>query len=181
VGRCSGATGPACARTTLRPDGARGRSCAPRGRTPLVRARRRRAGLSLASAATGGGEPRRMAVDGAVDAPTFVRFLRRLIRDARRKVLLVLGRPEARRARPTRDWLAERGAEIAASFLPPHGPGLDPAEGVDAGLRQAAPREAPARGKQRLKRAAIGHMCSRSKRPKRIRSILQHQQFRYAA
>jgi hypothetical protein len=52
---------------------------------------------------------------------------------------------------------------------------------VNADLKQAVPRKAPARGKQRLKRAAIGHMCSRSKRPKRIRSILQHQQFRYAA
>jgi hypothetical protein len=40
---------------------------------------------------------------------------------------------------------------------------------------------APARGKQRLKRAAIGHMRSLSRRPKRIRPIFQHERFRYAA
>jgi hypothetical protein len=32
-----------------------------------------------------------------------------------------------------------------------------------------------------LKRAAISHMRSLSKRPARIRAIFQHRQFRYAA
>ena len=52
---------------------------------------------------------------------------------------------------------------------------------MNADLKQAVPRKAPARSKQQLKRAAISHMRSLSKRPKRIRSIFQHQQFRYAA
>src|SRR5215203_2281567 len=56
--------------TGLRPDDVRGRSDAPRGRTPLVRVCRRRAGLSLVSAVTSRGELRWMVVDGAVDAPT---------------------------------------------------------------------------------------------------------------
>jgi hypothetical protein len=52
---------------------------------------------------------------------------------------------------------------------------------VNADLKQAVPRRAPARSKQQLKRATIGHMRSLSKRPKRIRCIFQHRQFRYAA
>jgi hypothetical protein len=52
---------------------------------------------------------------------------------------------------------------------------------VNADLKQAAPRKAPARNKQQLKRAAISHMCSLSRRPKRIRAILRHRQFRFAA
>ena len=48
-------------------------------------------------------------------------------------------------------------------------------------LKQAVPRKAPARSKQQLKRAAISHMRSLSKRPQRIRCIFQHPQFRYAA
>ena len=52
---------------------------------------------------------------------------------------------------------------------------------MNADLKQAVPRKAPARSKQQLKRAAISHMRSLSKRPQRIRRIFQHPQFRYAA
>ena len=52
---------------------------------------------------------------------------------------------------------------------------------MNADPKQAVPRRAPARRKQQLKRATISHMHSLSKRPKRIRSIFQHRQFRYAA
>ena len=122
-----------------------------------------------------------MIVDGAGNAPTSIRFLRRLTREARREVFLILDRLKAHRARLTRDWLAEHRPEIEVFYLPSYSPELNPDEGANAGLEQAVPRKAPARGKQQLKRAAISHMRSLSKRPRRIRAIFQHQQFRYAA
>src|ERR687895_706134 len=167
--------------TGLRSDDVRGRSYAPRGRTPVVRVCHRRAGLSLISAVTNRGELRWMVVDGAVNAPTFIRFLERLIRDARCKVFLILDRLRVHRARLTRDWLAEHRSEIEVHYLPSYSPELNPDEGVHADLKQAVPRKAPARSKQQLKRAAISHMRSLSGRPRRIRAIFQHQQFRYAA
>jgi transposase len=167
--------------TGLRSDDVRGRGYAPRGRTPLVRVCHKRAGLSLISAVTNRGELRWMIVDGAVNAPTLIRFLGRLVRDARRKVFLILDRLKAHRARLTRDWLAEHRSEIAVFYLPAYSPELNPDEGVNADLKQAVPRKAPARSKQQLKRAAISHMHSLSKRPQRIRAIFQHRQFRYAA
>jgi transposase len=167
--------------TGLRSDDVRGRSYAPRGRTPLVRVCHKRAGLSLISAVTNRGGLRWMVVDGAVNAPTLIRFLGRLVRDARRKVFLILDRLKAHRARLTRDWLAEHRAEIEVHYLPSYSPELNPDEGVNADLKQAVPREAPARSKQQLKRAAVSHMRSLARRPQRIRSIFRHPQFRYAA
>ena len=52
---------------------------------------------------------------------------------------------------------------------------------MNTDLKQAVLRKAPARSKQQLKRAAVSHMRSLSRRPKRIRAIFQHRQFRYAA
>jgi transposase len=167
--------------TGLRSDDVRGRGYAPRGRTPLVRVCHRRAGLSLLSAVTNKGELRWMVVDGAVKAPDLVRFLGRLIRDTGRKVFLILDRLKVHRARLTRDWLAEHRAEIAVHYLPAYSPELNPDEGVNADLKQAVPRKAPARSKQQLMRATISHMHSLSKRPRRIRAIFRHRQFRYAA
>ena len=122
-----------------------------------------------------------MVVDGAVNAPTLIRFLGRLVRDARRKVFLILDRLKAHRARLTRDWLAEHRSEIEVHYLPSYSPELNPDEGVNADLKQAVPRKAPARSKPQLKRAAISHRRSLARRPQRIRAIFRHQQFRYAA
>src|SRR3954466_622072 len=167
--------------TGLRSDDVRGRGYAPRGRTPVVRVCHKRASLSLISAVANKGERRWMIVDGAVKAPPLIRFLERLIREARRKVFLILDRLRVHRARLVQDWLAEHSSRIEVHYLPPYSPDLNPDEGLNADLKQAVPRRAPARSKQQLKRAAISHMRSLSKRPQRIRSIFQHPQFRYAA
>jgi transposase len=165
----------------LRSDDVRGRGYAPRGRTPLVRVCQKRAGLSLLSAVTNKGELRWMVLDGAVKAPALIRFFRRMTRDARRKVFLILDRLPVHRARITRDWLAAHRAEIEVFHLPAYSPDLNPDEGVHADLKQAVTRRAPARSKPELKQAVINHMRGLSRTPKRIRAIFQHQQFRYAA
>jgi hypothetical protein len=167
--------------TGLRSDDVRGRSYAPRGRTPVVRVCHRRASLSLLSAVTNRGKLRWMIVEGAVNAPTFIRFLERLIREARCKVFLILDRLKVHRARLVQGWLAEHSTEIEVHYLPAYSPELNPDEGVHADLKQVVPRKAPARSKPQLKRAAISHMRSLANRPQRIRAIFQHPQFRYAA
>jgi transposase len=167
--------------TGLRSDDVRGRSYAPRGRTPQVRVCHKRAGLSLLSAVTNKGELRWMVTDGAVNATVLIRFCQRLIQDARRKVFLILDRLRAHRARLTQDWVAAHRSQIEIFYLPSYSPELNPDEGVNADLKQAVPRRAPARSKQQLKCATVSHMRSLSKRPQRIRAIFHHPQFRYAA
>jgi transposase len=167
--------------TGLRSDDVRGLSYAPRGRTPAVRVPHKRAGLGLISAVTNKGELRWMVLDGAVKAPSLIRFLGRLVRDAGRKVFLILDRLPVHRSARVRAWLAGRGSEIEVFYLPPYSPELNPDEGVNADLKQAATRKAPARSKPRLKRAVIGHMRKLSKSPARLRSLFGHRTFRYAA
>jgi transposase len=167
--------------TGLRSDDVRGRGYAPRGRTPVVQVCQKRAKLTLLSAVSNKGEVRWMVLDGAVNAPALIRFLRRLIRDARRKVFPVLDRLKVHRARVTRDWLAEHRAKIEVFYLPAYSPELNPDEGLNADFKQAVTRKAPARSKEQLKRAAISHMRRLSKSPARIRSYFRHQPVRYAA
>ena len=167
--------------TGLRADDVRGRSYAPRSRTPVLRVCQKRIKLSLITAVTNQGKLRWMVVDGAVNAPTFIRCLKRLVRDTRCKVFLILDRLRVHRARLVQDWLSEHRSEIEVHFLPAYSPELNPDEGVNADLKQAVPRRAPARSKEQLKRAAVSHLRRLSKRPQRIRAVFQHQQFRYAA
>jgi transposase len=108
--------------TGLRSDDVRGRSYAPRGRTPEVRVNHKRSGLGLISAVTNKGELRWMVLDGAVKAPSLLRFLARLVRDAGRKVFLILDRLPVHRSAKVRAWLAGREAEIEVFHLPGYSP-----------------------------------------------------------
>ena len=167
--------------TGLRSDDVRGRGYAPRGRPPEVRVNHKRAGLGLISAVTSKGELRWMVLDGAVKAPSLVRFLGRLVRDVGRKVFLVLDRLPVHRSAKVRAWLAGREAEIEVFYLPGYSPELNPDEGVNGDLKQAVTRKGPARGKAQLKRPVIGHMRKLSKSPDHVRSFFGHKTFRYAA
>ena len=108
-------------------------------------------------------------------------FLRRLIRNARGKIFLILDRLAAHRARRVHDWLVAHQAQIEVFYLPPYSPELNPEEGLNADLKQAVTRKAPARGKSQLKQAAISYMSKLAKLPQRVRAYFQHPQFRYAA
>ncbi len=63
--------------TGLRSDDVRGRSYAPRGKTPVVRPNHRRANVGVISAVTNKGELRWMVLDGAINAPLLIDFLER--------------------------------------------------------------------------------------------------------
>jgi transposase len=167
--------------TGLRADDVRGRSYAPRGRTPAIRVCHRRAGLSLIAAVSNRGALRWMVIDGAVNAATLIRFLQRLIRDAKRKVFLILDRLRVHRAAKVHDWLAAHRTKIEVFYLPAYSPELNPDEGLNADLKQAVTRKAPARSKQQLKWAIVSHMRQLSKSPARIRSYFRHKPVRYAA
>jgi transposase len=167
--------------TGLRSDDLRGRSYAPRGRTPEVRVNHKRASLGLISAVTNRGEVRWMVLDGAIKAPSLLRFLARLTRDAGQKVFLILDRLPVHRSAKVRAWLAGREAEIEVFYLPGYSPELNPDEGINGDLKQAVARKEPARSKAQLKRAVIGHMRKLSKSPHRVRSVFGHKTFRYAA
>src|SRR5215217_2905140 len=167
--------------TGLRADDVRGRSYAPPGKTPVVRPNHRRIGLGLISAVSNRGELRWKVLNGAIKAPVLVGFLQRLIRDAKRKVFLILDRVRVHRSAAVREWLAEHKAKIEVSYLPSYSPELNPDEGLNADLKQNITRKAPIRSKQQLKQAAISYMRRLAKSPARVRSFFHQNSMRYAA
>jgi hypothetical protein len=167
--------------TGLRSDDVRGRGYVPPGRTPEVRVNHRRANLGLISAVTNKGELRWIALDGAIKAPDLLRFLARLVRDADRKVFLILDRLPVHRSAKVRDWLAGREAEIEVFHLPGDSRELNPDEGLNGDLKQAVTGKEPARSKAQLERAVVGRMRRLSKLPESVRRFFGHKTFRCTA
>jgi hypothetical protein len=67
---------------------------------------------------TNRGELRWMVLDGAIKAPSLIRFLERLVRDAGRKVFLILDRLQVHRAGLVRAWLDGRQDQIEVFYTP---------------------------------------------------------------
>lgn len=91
----------------MRSDDVRGRSYAPQGQTPVVRVNNKRHGLSVISTVTNKGQMRWKIFDGALNADPLIGFMRRLVKDAGRKVFLILDNVRVHHSKPVKAWLAE--------------------------------------------------------------------------
>ena len=167
--------------TGLRSDDVRGRSYAPKGETPVVRVNSKRHGLSVISTVTNKGQMRWKAFDGALNSDILIDFLRRLIKDARRKIYLILDNLRVHNSKPVKAWLAEHKQEIEVFYLPSYSPELNPNEMANADLKHAVTKLAPARTKLQLVKATTSHLRSVQRKPARIKSYFEHAPVRYAA
>jgi transposase len=167
--------------TGLRSDDVRGRSYAPKGQTPVVQVCSNRESLSLISSVTNQGKVRWMVFGGALNATILIRFFKRLIQSASRKVFLILDNLRVHHAKVVREWLAKQVEHLEVFYLPSYSPELNPDECLNADLKKAVTSKAPARSKGQLKKATVAHLRKLSKSPERIKSYFRHQPVRYAA
>ncbi len=167
--------------TGVRSDESRHRGYAPRGQTPLIKIPARRKSLSLIAAVTNQGKVRFMIYAGGITPQRLIVFLRRLTKDAGRKVFLILDNLNVHKARPVRAWLAEHAARIEVFFLPPYTPELNPSEYFNGDLKGAIQRDIPARDQAQLKRQILGHSRRIQKSPARVRKYFEHKLIKYAA
>jgi transposase len=167
--------------TGLRSDQTRHRGYAPKGRTPVVGIPARRASLSILSAVSNRGKARFMIYKGALKPETLITFMRRLTRDAPRKVFLILDNLGVHKSGKVRRWLEPRKAEIEVFFLPPYSPELNPDEYLNSDLKKSVYSDIPAPDQAALHRQALGHLRRIQKTPTRVAAYFHHPAVRYAA
>lgn len=167
--------------TGVRSDDARGRSFAKRGCTPVVRVGSKRHGRSIISAVSARGGMRWMVFKGALNLRAFRRFLARLIKDARRKVFLIVDNLRVHHAKDLQPWLQQHKRRLELFFLPSYSPELNPVEVANADLKRALAQQPPASDEQEMVSNICSHYRSVQRRPRRVASYFQHPDVRYAA
>ena len=96
-----------------------GRSFAPRGHTPVIRRPARRFSQSMISSLTNQGKLRFMIYEGALNTTIFLNFLRRLIREAARKLFVIVDNLPVHRAHRVAAWVRDYAGRIELFYLPP--------------------------------------------------------------
>lgn len=107
--------------------------------------------------------------------------MRRLTRDAGRKVYLILGNLRVHHSKPVKARLAEHQDQIEVFYLPSDSPELIPDEMANADLKQAVTELAPARNRLQLVKAAARSLSSVRRQPERIKRHFEHEPVWYAA
>jgi transposase len=160
----------------------RGRSYAPAGKTPVAMAvGGTRQKLSMIATVTNQGKTRWMIIDEAFDAEKLIEFLQALIKDAGKKVFLILDNLRVHHSKLVKAWVAERKDWIELFYLPSYSPQLNPEERLNADLKQEMGKRVPVRTKAKLREAANEHMLMLEKTPERVIGYFQDRRVRYAA
>jgi hypothetical protein len=160
----------------------RGRSFAPAGKTPVaMTVGDTREKLSMIATVTNQGKTRWMIIDDAFDAEKLIEFLAALIKDAEKKVFLILDNLRVHHSKIVKAWLAERKDQIELFYLPSYCPQLNPEERLNADLKQEMGKRVPVRTKAKLRDATSAHMMMLEQNPERVMSYFQDQRVKYAA
>ena len=98
-----------------------------------------RASMNMISTVTNQGKVRFMVYSGSMNAKRLLRFFAQLVKDATRKVFLILDNLRVHHARLVKAWLAaeENQRNIEVFFLPAYSPELNPDEYLNCDLPTA--------------------------------------------
>jgi len=168
--------------TALVNTGVRGRGFAPKGQTPIARVvGGTRQKLSMISTVTNQGKTCWEIIDGNFNHERLIEFLKALIKQAGRKVFLVLDNLGVHHCKPVKLWLAEHHEQIEVFYLPSYSPELNPDERLNAGLKHAIATKVPMRTKAKLQSAAAQHMDQLTNTPQRVKAFFRDPRVAYAA
>jgi transposase len=158
-----------------------GRSYAPKGQAPVVARTARRITRSMISAASNRGLMRFMLCEGALNADGFIAFLRRLTKDAGRKVVLIVDNLRVHKAGKVQAWVESHAHEIELFYLPAYAPDHNPTEYLNNDLKRQLRQQPQPGSKEELIGRTRSVLRAVQRSPERVRAYFTPEPVRYAA
>ena len=113
------------------------RTWAPKGQTPVIQFHFNWKQLSMIAGISLSNAYFRLH-EGSIKSPQIVEFLKALVKQVGRKMLIVWDGLKAHRSRLVRDYVDSLKGKIELAFLPPYAPDLNPVEYLWAWLKRHA-------------------------------------------
>jgi transposase len=165
----------------LRSDHQAGTTYGRRGQTPVVPATGQRFGCNLMSTLTNRGVLSFMVFRGRFTAKVCIQFMRRLMRQRKRKLFLILDRHPVHRSAAVQRWLREYAERLRLYFLPGYSPELNPDEYLNHDVKaNAVGRTRPATPAEMV-HLVRGYLRIKQARPALVQSYFDHPDVQYAA
>ena len=167
--------------TGLRNDCQHERGYAPKGKTPTIKLNANRDSINMISAITNQGKVRFRFFKGTMNSDVLIDFFVRLLKDAKRKVIMILDNLRVHHCAPVKEWLEKHKAMIEVFYLPAYSPELNPDEYLNCDLKAGVHSGIPARNGKQLQEKAAKHMRMLQRKPNRVKKYFQNSNINYAA
>lgn len=153
---------------------------APIGKTPVLEIEAKRLKLNMLSAISNKGLLRFTITRESMNADILIDFMKRLIKETRRKVLLILDNLRVHHARKVTAWLAEHQREIELFYLPPYSPEYNPDEYLNSDLKREMDQLPIPGSEEELDRNARSVLKRTQRRLSRVKSYFGTRFTQYA-
>jgi transposase len=122
----------------LRSDHAVGRSYGRCGQTPIIPGTGQRFGCNMISAINNRGHLNFMVFKSRFDSNVFFVFLKRMVRQIKRKVFLIIDGHPVHHATKIKNWIQKHTDQIRLFYLPGYSPQLNPDEMLNQDVKSNA-------------------------------------------
>ena len=122
-----------------------------------------------------------MVVEGGVDSEVFIKFLKRLLTGANRKIFLIVDNGTAHKSKKTREFVESQKEQLELFYLPPYSSELNPDELVWNHLKTHTTCRSTVSHKKDFKKKVTRSMRSLQKNRNKIRSFFGKESLRYTA
>jgi transposase len=153
---------------------------APIGKTPVIEIETRKMKLNMLSAVSNKGKLRFTITKESVNVDILIDFMRRLVKDSDRKVLLILDNLRVHHAKKVAAWLEKHKDEIEVFYLPPYAPEYNPDEYLNSDLKRAMEKKELPKSEKDLSRNARSFMKHRQLHPEKVQGYFRHRSTKYA-
>jgi transposase len=153
----------------------------PKGKTPVVRQTAKRERINMISSITNQGQVRFMFYRDNMNSKRLIEFMRRLLKDAGRKVFLILDNLKVHHSKVVKDWLEKNKEKIEMFYLPSYSPELNPDEYLNNNLKGRVHSGERANTAKQLESKARKHMRHLQNRHCKVKKFFEHPCAAYAA
>ena len=167
--------------TGIQTDAYNERGYSPSGKTPVVRLQAKKSRVNMISAISNQGKVRFMMYRETMTTQILIKFMTRLVKDADRKVFLILDNLKVHHSKAVKKWLEEHKEDIEVFYLPSYSPQLNPDEYLNGDLKGRVHSGIPARTQKELVQKTHSFMKKLQKRPNHVQNYFRHPRVAYAA
>jgi len=165
----------------LRSDHQAGRFYAPKGKTPIREGTGKRFHANMISIISNRGEMAFMVFTERFTTDVLIRFLGRVIRHAKRKVILILDGHRVHKSKMLQGWIDQQSDQIELVFLPAYSPELNPDEMLNQDVKANAVGRQKPRDQKELIHELRRFLYRRQKTPHQVSRYFHEEHVRYAA
>ena len=167
--------------TGCRSDHQAGKSYAPKGQTPTIKATGKRYTINMISAISNRGHLQFMLMEAGFNSEVFKVFLEQMIKYGRQKIFFITDNHPSHKTKKLNQWLEENKDKIEVLFIPPYSPELNPQEYLNQDLKTNIIGKKRAINKEQLKENINGFMNKRKADKPQVKKYFHHRHALYAA